>query len=241
MVWCPGSQGRESSLAKQCDGTERYTDVQRSQHLIQSDPRVFGTDYVANCSSVSGKDAFAGEDADHRHVDYFQSFAPLREKGLPRKLPAEKSAGIRWNPELLTLQDRVRSLKINKAAGPDIAKAMAELTNRRNRITNQALKQYKVDWVQERRKWKIITQGKKSPNDVVKVDLSLVLSRLMPEYGRLASIMMSESKVSPKQREQTMRDLCLLASRDCTVIYLPGEEPIRGRCPVEGCELVMAQ
>ena len=63
----------------------------------------------------------------------------------------------------------------------------------------------------------------------------------MPEYGRLARVMMSESEVSTEPREQTMRDLCLLASRDYTVVYLPGEESVNGRCPVEGCALVMAK
>ena len=195
----------------------------------------------AYSSSVYGKRVFAGESADHSHVDYFQSFAPLREKGLPRKLPAEKSAELRGNPELLGLQDRVRDLKINRAAGEDIAKAAAKLTSRRSRLTNQALRQYKEVWVEERRRWKIHTQRKKSPDDIIKIDLSLVLSRLMPEYGRLARVMMSESEISTEQQEQTIRDLCLLASRDCTVVYLPGEEPVNGRCPVEGCALVMTK
>jgi hypothetical protein len=50
---------------------ERYTETQRSQHLTQSDPRVFG-EYVANCSSVAGMRAFLDEEADHREVEYFQ-------------------------------------------------------------------------------------------------------------------------------------------------------------------------
>ena len=52
---------------------------------------------------------------------------------------------------------------------------------------------------------------------------------------------MSESEVSTEQRELTMRDLCLLASRDYTVVYLPGEESVNGRYPVECCALVMAK
>jgi hypothetical protein len=54
---------------------EKYTSVQRSQHLTQADPRVFGQSYVANCSSVDGQAAFLREALDHRHVDYFQSLA----------------------------------------------------------------------------------------------------------------------------------------------------------------------
>ena len=51
---------------------ERYTEVQRSQHLTQGDPQVFGQSYVANTSSVDGQAAFLGERANHDHIDYFQ-------------------------------------------------------------------------------------------------------------------------------------------------------------------------
>lgn len=39
-------------LGKKVD--ERYTEVQRSQHLTQGDVRVFDQSYVANTSSVDG-------------------------------------------------------------------------------------------------------------------------------------------------------------------------------------------
>lgn len=57
---------------------ERYTAVERSQHLTQADPRVFGQSYVANCSSIDGQGAFLDESADHRHVEYFQSLEKFR-------------------------------------------------------------------------------------------------------------------------------------------------------------------
>src|SRR5439155_4049510 len=66
---------------------ERYTEIQRSQHLTHSDPSVF-REYVANCSSVAGMRAFLGEVADHREVDYFQGMEQFREQGLPYQLPA---------------------------------------------------------------------------------------------------------------------------------------------------------
>lgn len=39
-------------LGKKVD--EIYTEVQRSQHSTQADPRIFGQAYVANTSSVDG-------------------------------------------------------------------------------------------------------------------------------------------------------------------------------------------
>jgi hypothetical protein len=34
---------------------------------------------VANCSSVAGQDAFLGEAAEHRHIDYFQGLEQFWE------------------------------------------------------------------------------------------------------------------------------------------------------------------
>lgn len=56
-------------LGKKVD--ELYTEVQRSQHLTQADPRIFGQSYVANTSSVHGQAAFLGEATDHSHIEYF--------------------------------------------------------------------------------------------------------------------------------------------------------------------------
>ncbi len=89
------------------DCTARYTEVERSQHINQTDPRVYGQSYVANTSSVCGKSAFLDEVAQHDHVDYFQSFANFREKGLPTKLPAEKEDAIRRDSQFLKLESEV--------------------------------------------------------------------------------------------------------------------------------------
>jgi hypothetical protein len=72
-------------LGKKVD--ERYTPVQRSQHLTQGDPRVFGQKYVAQTSSVAGQSAFLDEEADHEPIDYFQGLEQFRERGLPCELP----------------------------------------------------------------------------------------------------------------------------------------------------------
>jgi len=71
---------------------ELYTEVERCQHLTQADQRVFRRDYVAQASSVDGRLAFWNEKVEHDHVDYSQSFAGLREAGLPTELSAEREA-----------------------------------------------------------------------------------------------------------------------------------------------------
>lgn len=47
--------------------------------------------------------------------------------------------------------------------------------------------------------------------------------------------MISTEVISEKEQRQAIKDLCSLASQDCTVLYRPGEKPVNGVCPVKGC------
>lgn len=89
---------------------ERYTEVERSQHITQTDLRTYSRDYVANLSSVDGRSAFFNEPAQHDYINCFQSFKKFQEKGLLTSLPAEKKVEVRQNPCPLELEDTVRGL-----------------------------------------------------------------------------------------------------------------------------------
>ena len=89
----------------------RYTKVERSQHINQTDPRIYGQSYVANMSSVDGRLAFLNEPSQHDYIDYFQSFAKSREKDLPSRLPADKKDAIPRDSQLLEFEINVRRLK----------------------------------------------------------------------------------------------------------------------------------
>ncbi|KAL6716976.1 hypothetical protein ACLMJK_004889 [Lecanora helva] len=224
-------------LGKKVD--ERYSDVQRSQHLTQSDKRVFGQSYVGNTSSVDGRSAFLSETAQHDHVNFFQSYAKLREPGLITKLPAAKAVAIWRNPELLDLEKRLKQLQDTNATAAEIKVAQRSVSRLYHQLSSQILVQCQQEWVQDRRDWKVQTRGKESPNDFEQKDLSEVLHKLMPEYGRLAKMMISPAVVSQEERKQAIRDLSVLVARDCETLYRPGEEPINGFCPVEDCQTDM--
>lgn len=51
--------------------------------------------------------------------------------------------------------------------------------------------------------------------------------------------MVSDKVVSEEERRQAIEDLCSLASQHCTILYRPGEKPVEGVCPVEGCGVEM--
>ena len=100
------------------DYIERYTEMERSQHITQGDPRVFGQSYVANCSSVNGQAAFLGEVAEHDHIEYFQGLRKFREKGLPCGLPAAIEASLSQDPKILELESKVEQLESDETASP---------------------------------------------------------------------------------------------------------------------------
>src|SRR5436190_3267695 len=89
------------------DYLERYTETERSQHITQNDPRVYGESYVANTSSCDGRRAFLNEAAQHDHVEYFQGFSKFCEKGLPCYLPAEKETALEKDQQLIELRGRI--------------------------------------------------------------------------------------------------------------------------------------
>ncbi|KAL2440885.1 hypothetical protein ABEF95_008226 [Exophiala dermatitidis] len=221
-------------LGKKVD--EKYTAVQRSQHLTQADPRVFGQSYVANCSSVDGQAAFLGESSDHRHIDYFQSLEKFREQGLPCKLPAHLEETISRDPHLCELQSEVQALTLKEGQGATLTEAKRRLASYRKTLKHAALRQHQEEWVRERRDWKILTRGKEQPGDICKTDLAGRLC-LIPERGRLAQRMASDEPLSPDAMWDAMRDLHALCIRDFSVLYLPGLEPVDGACPVKCCQL----
>lgn len=124
---------------------ERYTEVERSQHITQKDYRVFGTAYIANTSSIDGKSAFFDEPAQHDYINYFQSFKRFHKKGLPTSLPAEKMAAIRKDPHFAELQNEVERLQFSKAAKREIKKAQNKVRSYQSSLASKALQVYKTE------------------------------------------------------------------------------------------------
>lgn len=220
--------------------SERYTETERSQHITQSDPRIFGQSYVANCSSVDRQAAFLGETAEHDHIDFFQGLRRFREKGLPCNLPAEIEASLAHDPKLLELESQARQLETDEETDPcQVREAKKRVRDYRSSLKAKTFQQYQQDWVRNRRVWKIITRGKESPEDVIKTDFVQNLGLMMPERGRLAEMMATDRPLKQEEMRQAMQDLYSLCIRDFTVLYRPGEEPIDGACPVKCCRLKM--
>lgn len=129
----------------------RYTEVERSQHINQTDRRVYGESYVANTSSVDGRSAFLNEPAQHDRVDYFQSFARLLEKGPPSKLPTHREDAIRRDSQLLESETNVHRLKRRNASASQIKAAESKARGYRASLTKNSLQQYKFERVRQRR------------------------------------------------------------------------------------------
>jgi hypothetical protein len=173
-------------------------------------------------------EAFLGEPADHRHVDYFQSLEKFHEPGLPCKLPARLEEA---------LKSEVQALVQEGGAGSELDEAKGRWNSYHKALYRKTLRRYQKQWVQDRRDWKIVTRGKEQPRGLCKTDLVQNLCLLIPERGRLALIMASDDPLSPAATWQAMQDLHSLCTRDLSVLYLPGLEPFEGACPVKCCRL----
>ena len=117
--------------------TRRYTAVELAQHINHSHPRIYGQSYVANTSAVCGKSTVLNQNAQDNHVDYFQSFAKFREKGLPTKLPAEKEDAIRRDPQFLEFESEVQRLKRQRAPTCDMKAAESKARVYRASLTKK--------------------------------------------------------------------------------------------------------
>ncbi|KAL8732871.1 MAG: hypothetical protein Q9166_002472 [cf. Caloplaca sp. 2 TL-2023] len=155
--------------------------VQRAQHITQPDQRTYGRDYIASTSSVDGRSAFYNEPAQHDHVNYFQSFAPCHEPGLPTTVPAEYKLAPQQHPEYLSLRDTINRLKKADAIATDIKALRVRCYRQLEKARKNALKEYKSSWVEQQRREKMICQGVVDPRKIESTGLEETLSIIMPE------------------------------------------------------------
>ncbi|KAB8242334.1 hypothetical protein BDV35DRAFT_396899 [Aspergillus flavus] len=186
---------------------------------------------LANCSGVDVVNALRRRPTDHTHLEYFQGFEQYHENGLPHRLPTKEEEKLDEHPDLVA-KDR----EIEKArSADDIKKVRQDRSVIRRKLYSKALQNYHTLWVQERRDWKILTRGRERPNHVEQVAQKQALCKLMPELGRLAAIMSSNEPLSFHEKASVVRDLYTQCLREFSVVYRPGEEPVKGRCPVTSC------
>ena len=224
-------------LGKKVD--EIYTEVPRSQHLTQADPRIFGQSYVANTSSVDGQAAFLGEQVDHSHIDYFQSLEKFREPGLPCELPAHVEESLKEDPRLQELESEVHNSADKDHSSLNESKK--RLASYVKTLKGNILRRHQETWIQQRRDWKIVTRGKEKAHDLDRTVLVQSLCLLFPERARLAQRLSSQELLTADARWLAMEDLYTLCTRDFSVLYLPGTQPMDGACPVQCCRLELEQ
>lgn len=78
--------------------------------------------------------------------------------------------------------------------------------------------------------------GKKQADNPHRADLTHSLSLLFPERLRLAQKLASDGTLTSEDRWLAMEDLYTLCTRDLSVLYLPGHQPVSGCCPVKCCQ-----
>ncbi|KAH8431348.1 uncharacterized protein LDX57_009006 [Aspergillus melleus] len=209
----------------------KYASALVAQVLTHGSEAIYGDNYLANCSGVDVVNALRRRPTDHTHLEYFQGFEQYHENGLPHRLPTEEEEKLDEHPDLIA-----KDLEIENArSADDIKKLRQDRSVIRRKLYSKALQKYQTHWVQERRDWKIMTRGRERPDHVEQVAQKQALCKLMPELGRLAAIMSTNKPLSFHEKASVVRDLYTQCLRDFSVVYRPGEEPVKGRCPVTSC------
>ena len=133
----------------------------------------------------------------------------------------------------------MQQLETEGASMEDIRSAKNKVRSCRNSLERVTLQVFQNQWVKDQKDWKIRIQEKEKAEDLKSTELVEILFRIIPKRGRLTKMMLSNKVISKQEREQAITDLYLFITRDYTVLYHSGEEPINGACPVESCHRKM--
>jgi hypothetical protein len=128
-------------------GPERYTEVQRSQHVTQADPRVFGASY------------------DKLFLDGGHSSVSWRGNGTE-----SLTESLKRDPGFLELELEVQSLEKMEVDQATLDKAKRKLSCYHSSQHQKALVAYQEEWVQRRRELKILSRGELPVTDGDRLD-----------------------------------------------------------------------
>lgn len=163
------------------------------------------------------------EEADHSAVRYFQGLNRFWQPGLPLKLPAKLETEVARHLDILEYDKRIELLD-----GDDRSQAQKERKKALKKLRTEALQQHRSSCMKQLRRERLLhgcnTSAQSGEPDP--------LDELIPEKGRIARAMLTNSPISHDAKLVLMRDAQDLLSYPWTVYYRPGESPQKdGTCP----------
>lgn len=194
---------------------ERYSETQRSQHVLHKDNRIFGQSYMAFVSSCDGLAAFLREDADHTAVDYFQGLDRFHQPGMPVKLPAAMSKQVGNSAELANYDNEIKGATSSDGR----AKAQKARQNAIKRLREKALQEHRRECLKALRKDRLIN----GCHTASSID---PLNEVFPEKRRI-----SEAMISDSEEFSVMKDALRLLTMSSDKYHRDGEGPVDGSCP----------
>ncbi|KAK1141018.1 hypothetical protein N8T08_009675 [Aspergillus melleus] len=213
----------------------RHGSAPVSQIYGHKNEGTYPTYYQAHCSSIDTVGDVLDEEEETYHIDYFQGYGQFREVGLPHELPAEVEETILQRPELVAIRARIEQLD-TKADPEAINFKKNEYRKVLISIRLSELHHYQAQWVRERRDWRILNRGKNPHESLESNAYTRALTQIMPEMGCIAETLSSAEPLSHEEKLLFGNQLLTQCRRDYDVVYLPGESPINGYCPVDTCQ-----
>jgi hypothetical protein len=175
------------------------------------------------------------EEEETYHIEYFQGYGQFREVGLPQELPAELEEAILQREELTSLRAHIARCGKGEST-EDVNFYKNEYRKTLTSIRQSELHRYQTQWVRERRDQRILSRGK-NPHESLQSDAcTRALTLIMPEVRYIAETLCSAEPLTHDQKLLFGSQLLTQCRRDYDVVYLPGESPIDGHCPVDTCQ-----
>lgn len=176
------------------------------------------------------------EEEETYHIEYFQGYGQFREVGLPQELPAELEEAILQREELTNLRDHT-VLLCEKGENAEVINFYKnEYRKALISIRQSELHRYQTQWVRERRDQRILMRGKNQHESLESDTYTRALALIMPEMGNIAETLCSAEPLTHDHKLLFGSQLLTQCRRDYDVVYLPGESPINGHCPVDTCQ-----
>src|SRR5438046_6044582 len=118
----------------------------------------------------------------------FKALANFAKRAFLVPFRLKKKLLWKRDQQLIELDNKIKQLEIEGASAKDIEEARYKASNYHKVLKKASLQEYQTWWVQNRRDWKIRTQGEQT-EDFTPTELVQALSMIIPERGRLTEMM----------------------------------------------------
>ena len=206
----------------------------------RGDEKTFEKSYQATLTKIDGQSLMNKQEMRTDHVQ-FRGMLASRRPDLPQALPDQyKAKFVATDQEFIELGKKLQSIKEDLLKQPDDPALKAQrqyVYKERSALVKKALKKYQEEYDIDRYDEEVAKQLLSDPEKEIEPPEGYfsILRQFLPERDRLSASLFEMTTLRSSQGQEVIEDLLSLSRRSCSMLFRPGEEPVDGRCPFNGC------